>query len=213
MDKFTDQMKEWSGKFGKEYTDRNSLSVEEYDARYEENHGITLSEIDRRFTEPLDRSARILELGSNVGNQLILLQNIGFTNLYGIDVQRYAVELSKTRTKNINIIQGSAFDVPFKDNFFDMVFTSGLLIHINPKDVSSMLKEVYRCSKKYIWGIEYYAPEYTEINYRGHNDLLWKCDFAKLYLEIFNDLELVKEERISYKTNDNLDTVFLLRKK
>ncbi len=63
------------------------------------------------------------------------------------------------------------------------------------------------------WGFEYYADEHTEIPYRGRKDLLWKADFAKLYLEEFQDLELVKEKRIKYLDKDNVDLMFLLRKK
>lgn len=53
----------------------------------------------------------------NIGNQLLCLQNAGFNNLYSIELQPYAVELSKSRAEGINIIQGSAFYIPFKDDF------------------------------------------------------------------------------------------------
>ena len=74
---------------------------------------------------------------------------MGFTNLYGIELQGYAVELSKSRTHNINIIQGSAFDIPFKNEYFDLVFTSGLLIHIHPSNIREAMNEIYRCTKKF----------------------------------------------------------------
>jgi pseudaminic acid biosynthesis-associated methylase len=138
---------------------------------------------------------------------------MGFSNLYGIELQSYAVELSKSRTRRINIIEGSAFDIPYKDGYFDLVFTSGLLIHISPSDISRAMREIYRCTREYIWGFEYYADKYTEIAYRGHRNLLWKADFARLYLDQFGDLELVKEERLKYLDNDNVDSMFLLRKR
>jgi pseudaminic acid biosynthesis-associated methylase len=115
---------------------------------------------------------KVLEIGSNVGNQLLCLQEAGFKNLYGIELQSYAVELSKSRTKGINIIQGSAFDIPFKNDFFDLIFTSGLLIHIAPEDITTVLDEIHRCTIKYIWCFEYYSDVYTKIEYRGHTDLL-----------------------------------------
>jgi len=52
----------------------------------------------------------------------------------------------------VNLIQGSVFDIPFKDKYFDMVFTAGVLIHVSPSDIKKVLKEIYRCSTKYIWG-------------------------------------------------------------
>lgn len=208
----TDQMERWSGTFGQEYTDRNIFSAQELDDLYQKNYGITRTELNTQFLAGIDPAARILEVGSNVGNQLVCLQQGGFHNLYGIELQRYAVEVSKTRTQGINIIEGSAFDIPYKDDYFDLVFTSGVLIHINPSDINRAMSEIYRCAGEYIWGFEYYAPEYTEIIYRGQHNLLWKADFVKLYLELFDDLKLVRHEKVQYLENDNVDAMFLLRK-
>jgi ubiquinone/menaquinone biosynthesis C-methylase UbiE len=103
-------------------------------------------------------------------------------------------------------------DIPFKDKTFDLVFTSGLLIHIAPRDIKKVMSEIYRCTKKYIWGLEYYSAKYVEINYREHNNLLWKADFSKLYRDTFTDLEMVREERLRYTYDSNVDSMFLLKK-
>jgi hypothetical protein len=42
---------------------------------------------------------------------------------------------------------------------------------------------------------------------------LWKMDFVRRYLERFDDLELVKEQRLPYLNSENVDTVFLLKKR
>ena len=212
MGKITDQMQQWASQFGKEYTERNPHTIEVMDDLYKKQFGLTRTELNLMFLDNFDRSTKILEVGSNVGAQLHGLQSIGFENLYGIELQPYAVEISKQNTKNINLIQGSAFDIPFKDSYFDLVFTSGVLIHINPGDLNIAMREIYRCTSEYIWGFEYYAEKYSEIPYRGRQNLLWKADFAKLYLDKFRDLELVKEKRIKYLDNDNVDSMFLIRK-
>lgn len=213
MSIFTKQMRYWAGDFGKQYTDRNFMTLDEMELLFKNNYGFTRSEINQRFLMNMDLSVRILEVGSNIGNQLLCLQKAGFNNLYGIELQSYAVELSKSRTKNINIIQGSAFDIPFKDGFFDIVFTSGVLIHIAPEDISGVLEEICRCSKRYIWGTEYYSGEYEEVNYRGNEKLLWKNDFSKMFLNKFSDLRLVKVEYLKYLNNDNVDIIYLIEKK
>lgn len=212
MNKSTNQMQEWAGDFGKEYTDRNAMSVEEVELLYKGYFGITRTEMNRRFVGDLDRNIKILEVAANIGNQLCLLQNMGFKSLYGIELQPYAVELAKNRTKGINIIQGSAFDIPFKDGFFDLVFTSGLLIHISPDDINEVLKEIYRCTKLYIWGMEYFAEAYTEVSYRGHSDLLWKTNFPKMFLDHFRKLRPINVQHFKYLSNDNVDVMFLLQK-
>jgi pseudaminic acid biosynthesis-associated methylase len=169
--------------------------------------------MNKKFLKGLSlENGNVLEVGCNVGNQLRLLQDMNFKSLYGIELQSYAVEKAKSMTTGINIIQANGDNIPFRDDFFGLVFTSGVLIHISPENINSILDEIYRCSKEYIWGFEYYADKYTEVTYRGNTGLLWKTDFAKLYMDRFSDLELVREEKYKYLYNDNVDSMFLLRK-
>lgn len=212
MIKATGQMKTWMGKFGKEYTDRNAMSLEMVEKLYIKNFGVRRRQMNEEFIGSLPRSARILEVGSNVGNQLLMLQGMGFRELYGIEINDYALELSRKRTSGINMIRGSAFDIPFKTGYFDMVFTSDVLIHIAPSNIKNVIKEIYRCSKRYIWGFEYYADSYQEVIYRGNKDLMWKADFPGVYLDEFPDLKIVKKNLYKYMTDDNVDVMFLLEK-
>ena len=207
------QVNKWTSEFGKEYTDRNIYSPQQLDEFYMGLYGVKCSDMNKQFLQQLDmKEKRILEVGCNVGNQLRMLQSMGYKNLYGVEIQDYAVEKAKELTTGINIIKGSGMDIPFKDGYFDMVFTSGVLIHICPNDITKVLSEIYRCSGKYIWGLEYYADEYTEISYRGQNNLLWKANFAKLYKQQFPGLELIKEEKFKYVNEPNVDSMFLLEK-
>jgi pseudaminic acid biosynthesis-associated methylase len=208
----TAQMQEWQGDFGREYTDRNSFTPEEVDALWEKNYGVTRTEINSRFFQDIPKDARILEVGCNIGNQLVLLQRLGYSKLYGIELQSYALDRARAHTQGLTLVQSSAFDIPYNDGYFDLVFTAGVLIHIAPKDLAVALTEIHRCSRLLIFGAEYYSSEATEVNYRNKQSLLWKSDYALDYLSLFADLELVKEERLPYRENANVDSVFLLRK-
>lgn len=208
----TEQIGAWAGAFGKAYTDRNPRSPEEQDSLYRANFGLTRTELNEDFLGALDRSIRILEVGCNIGLQLMCLQRMGFTNLFGIEVQDYAIERGRKLTAGITMIRGSAFDIPYPDGHFDLVFTSGVLIHISPDDIGKALDEIHRSTTRYIWGWEYFAPEYTEIPYRGERRLMWKTDFARIYRERFPKLALVKERRVKYLNDDNVDTMYLLEK-
>ena len=206
-------MKKWMNDFGEEYTDRNARTLGEMDEGYRKKFGVSRTELNNLFIGGLARSIKILEVGSNRGHQLLLLQKMGFENLYGVEINNYAVEVCKSRTRNIYINQGSAFNIPFKDEYFDLVFTSGVLIHISPDDIPLVLDEIYRCTKRYIWGYEYYFDKYMMINYRGENNLLWKADFARLFMERHKDLKLIKEEKYTYFDNpENIDAMYLLKK-
>lgn len=208
------QEKQWAGKFGSNYIYRNPFGTKEMDELYQKRHKgkITRTKLNKEFLKGISRKIKILEIGCGVGVQLALLQQIGFKNLYGIEINREAIELSKKYRKNIDIIQGSVLDLPFKDNSFDLIFTSGLLMHIVPKEVKKAMKEIYRCSKRYIWGFDYYAKKLTPISYRGSNKMVWKADYPKMYLKTFKKIKLIKQKKIKYKDNNNLDTMFLLEK-
>jgi pseudaminic acid biosynthesis-associated methylase len=208
----TEQMEVWKGNFGKAYTDRNSHLLEELEALYERDYGITRTGMNKRFLDGINRSAKVLEVGCNIGTQLMCLKGMGFCNLYGLELQEYAIRKSPARASGIEIIQGSAFNIPSRDCFFDLVFTSGVLIHISPSELPIVLEEVHRCTNNYIWGFEYYSDVTMQVDYRGNKDLLWKGDFAKLYVSAFHDLTVVREERFKYLKSNNMDVMFLLRK-
>lgn len=209
----TFQEENWSQDHGDEYNKRNPQNIEEVDAVYTKEYGnVTRTDLNKEFLDSLPRDIKILEVGANVGAQLDGLQKMGFKNLYGIDINRAAIETSKANLKGIDIILGSALDLPFRDNYFDLVFTSGVLIHISPDNIKQAMEEIVRCSKKYIWGFEYFAEDYTEVDYRGKSDLLWKANFSKLYLDTFPELKLQKEKKIKYQANDNTDVMFLIEK-
>lgn len=214
MDDKTFQRKTWEDEFGADYLERNLYSPEELDKFYKNRYGITKTEMNNKFIGDFPKDIRILEVGTNVGNQLKHLQSMGFTNLYGIEIQDRAIEFSKQTTRGLNIIKGDALDIPFKDGFFDLVYTHGVLIHISPDNIKNAISEINRVSNKYIWGLEYYAKEYTEIEYHGQMNLLWKTDFKKLYLDNFNELKEIKEEKYKYLEEENLvDQVFFLEKR
>jgi pseudaminic acid biosynthesis-associated methylase len=212
----TKQVDFWSGDFGKEYTDRNPQNLEGLEQLYKKYFGLKRTELNEEFLSGLNKDIRILEVGCNIGLQLLALQKNGFTNLYGIELQPYAVEKSKQIIKNVNIIQGSGFDIPFKDNYFDLVYTSGVLIHISPTDLPKIMKEMIRCTKNFIWGFEYYSSELKEINYRGNQGFLWKANYPSLFLDQTDNLEIVKRQNYPYLTDaekGNEDICYLIKKK
>jgi pseudaminic acid biosynthesis-associated methylase len=208
-----EQINFWQGDFGKAYTLRNSRSQQDWDQFHLDTWGITKIDMYKQFIPHLLKDSRILEVGSNTGMQLAGLQRLGFKQLYGIEIQADAVELSKKHVEYANIINASGFDIPYKDNYFDMVFTSGVLIHIAPENLKAIMTEMVRCSRKYILGFEYYAKELQNINYRGNEGFLWKADYCQLFLNYFPQLSLVKKEFYKYISDSNVDAMYLLEKK
>ncbi|KER09749.1 MAG: methyltransferase type 11 [[Candidatus Thermochlorobacteriaceae] bacterium GBChlB] len=211
----TEQEKFWNGQFGKDYTDRNPQNSLEMNEYYLKNFGISRIDMNKKFLSDMPYDLNILEVGCNIGSQLQILQEMGFKNLYGIELQDYAVEQAKRHTRNINIIQGSGFDIPFRDQYFDIVYTSGVLIHIAPINHQRIMSEISRCTKKYIWGYEYYAESVQEISYRGNNGFLWKADYANIFVQSIPNLRITKKEFFPYLSDTekgNIDCMYLIEK-
>jgi pseudaminic acid biosynthesis-associated methylase len=179
MNTETSQLALWRSEFGRSYTDRNDREMPERVESW------------RRVLDGI-APQRALEVGCNVGWNLEYLRRLGVPELYGIEPQPYAVERARWRGPNFGVLQGTAFELPFRDGYFDLAFTSGVLIHISPETVGNALDEIYRVSRRWIVAIEYDAPIEEEIKYRGHEAALWKRDHGGLWQARYPDLTLVR---------------------
>ena len=173
------QLKVWEGEFGKAYTDRSVVGWRTRLPAFQKMLGGL----------PIKR---VLEVRCNRGHNLVALVELLGGEVVGVEPNQYALELARASDVRVGVLHGHAFDLPFKDGYFDLVFTAGVLIHIPLADLPTVLAEIYRVSKRYILAIEYFAEEETVIHYRGRDDLLWKRDFLKHYQTQFPDLTLIR---------------------
>ena len=95
--------------------------------------------------------------------KLKCLYKIGFKKLSGIDIQHDCLQKIKKNFNSINSIEATVYNLPFKSNSFDLVFTNNVLVHIPPKKLKNVLREMYRVSESWIWGSEYYSKNYKKI--------------------------------------------------
>lgn len=175
----TEQESFWAGEFGNSYNERNK--------------GETLLASNLQFFSKILNSLpnlpeEIFEIGGNIGMNIhalkMLLPNAIFTS---IEINETACqELEKT---GCNVIRGSILDIEIK-NTYDLVFTKGVLIHINPTQVENVYKKLYSASRRYILIAEYFNPTPVSVEYRGHADKLFKRDFAGDLINMYDDLRL-----------------------
>jgi pseudaminic acid biosynthesis-associated methylase len=170
----------WAGRFGDEYLDRN---------------------LDRQagrgpfWSEQLARLdvKTVLEVGCNVGANLQwIAELLGVENVAGVDINEKALDFLRGRVPGIDARPAPARDLPFPDSSFDLVFTTGVLIHQAPDELDSVMREIVRCSRRYVLCGEYYAEELTEVPYRGQEGALFKQDYGALYQRLFPGLRLVE---------------------
>jgi len=206
-----EQRKFWLSKFGENYINRNK-SMDEVNQFYEQQTGTTKEQIFQNFFDGIERKSKILELGCNIGLNLSILRKMGFKNMYGIELNKKAIEIGKKENPDVTFIHSSIEEFDPKGKKYDLVFTAGVLIHIHPSSLHSIIKKIVNLTKEYIFGFEYYADRQVEIAYRGSSNVCWKQNFPLLFKKLFPSIKTVKEEKIHYKKENLCDIAYLLRK-
>ena len=193
----------WEGAHGDAYTKRNWKLL---------NRQTNQKKFYEMFKNlPLDYS--VLEVGCNTASNLEVLQNMGFTNLTGIDINKGAIVECKKRFPKMKFELGTAIKLPFLSNSFDIVFTAGVLIHQCPNDGdkdkdSSLiiaLKEIIRTSKKIIIGLEDFDTSPKNQGGSQYNNKYWSGPFADLYLKTDESLKLDQNYKVQGTEIGNSD--------
>lgn len=181
------QLAAWSGDFGNDYVSRNQATPEAIDQRRQ-----AFAEIFEHFgAENAPKS--ILEAGCNIGINIHALAQVTDATLHAIEPNQKALDvliqsggLSEDRAQ-----VGNLRALPFDDGAVDLVFTSGVLIHVPDDALGQALSEIHRVSRRYILTLEYFSPKPQAIPYHGHDDFLFKRDYGGLFLDTFPDLDHV----------------------
>lgn len=213
----TAQLDSWTSSFGREYTDRNTLSLEQMDREAAEQLGTSKTDIYRAVLKDRLPAGRVLEVGCNIGIQVRTLAALNpRLEIHGLEPQSYAVEKARALAPALTFHQGSALDLPFPDASFDLVMTNGVLIHIAPADLPRAMAEIVRVSRRYVFLHEYFAETPTEVKYHGRQGLMWKRDFAAAYQAAFPSLVRIEHRTFPYSAAyggpDLVDQVALLDK-
>lgn len=170
----------WAGAFGNDYTQRNQG----------ERLVASNANLFQRLLAKAASPASILELGANIGLNLVALrQMLPRTHLAAVEINPEAVNHLR-RLPGVEVFHESLLNFT-PPRAYDLVFTKGVLIHIAPDHLPRVYDLMYRASQKYVALAEYYNPTPVSIPYRGHADRLFKRDFAGELLDRFPDLRLV----------------------
>ncbi len=160
----------WAGDFGTAYTHRNS-------GGFTRRKDFWL----QMCTELKPKT--VLEVGCNACGNLKWIEPMA--EAYGIDVNKKALEAAKMAWPALNLIHGKGRDIPFKDDFFDLTFTSGVLIHQPEESLRQVMGELVRCSKRYVLAIEYFGSSREEVPYRKQEGALFRDNYGLIYQNEF----------------------------
>lgn len=199
----TAQEQAWLGELGNDYFSRHSCRAwEEYNQGYRERTGHSREELNMMFLGRMPRDIRILEVGCGDGTQLALLRHMGFHDLWGVELRPSEVEKAHTVSGLLNVTTGSILDLPFRDRFCDLVFTSGVLMHISHADISLAVDEMMRVTSRFIWGYEYYSERPEVLPWRGYSSLMFTRDYTSL-LEL-HGAHYVKDMRFPHEKGTDI---------
>ena len=203
----TEQGYFWAGAFGNEYINRNQ-SVH-----------LLASNINF-FTKTLQHAGKLnslIEFGANIGMNLKAIKWLyPDCECSGAEINESAAKQLGDVIESKNVYNSSIFELNLPPESFDLTIIKGVLIHINPDKLSEVYQKLYDFSKKFILIAEYYNPVPVQIQYRGHENKLFKRDFAGEFLSQFKDTRLI-DYGFAYKNDpvfpqDDI-TWFLIEKK
>jgi len=170
----------WAGEFGDAYVDRNSTAATSRGPFWQ----TLLAEFPVR---------RVLEVGCNLGANISWIsQVVPPADVYGVDINQKAIHQLHMERPGVNALVSPARELPFRDRWFDLTFTMGVLIHQPPDTLPLVMSEIVRCSRRYVLCGEYFSDQPTEVAYRGQTGALYKRDFGGMYQQLFPELQLRK---------------------
>lgn len=175
-------LEHWTGTAGDAYTARNPLA--------ERDQLEQLDELWRQIIAATEEwQGSILEVGANIGRNLRALRRFHPAKLYAIEPNCTA----RATLDDAGILAAPAWPHALPNLWlqeqYDLVFTSGVLIHIPPEQLAESCRAIVQASRRWIVAIEYFSAEPRMIPYRGEDNRLWARDFGKFYLEACPELE------------------------
>lgn len=95
------------------------------------------------FLSLLTPGANVLDLGCGPGVEMKRLRTRGM-HVHGLDISGKILDIARRLNPDSAFTQADMRHVPFKDGSFDGVFAKASLLHVNKKDVSLTLHEIFR---------------------------------------------------------------------
>ena len=202
--KSNEQESFWSGNFGDEYTNRNDgLDLIE-------SNQLLFSEVFKNL--PFPKS--VIEFGANRGLNLAALKGLDSDiQTTGVEINPNAAQLLRDSAFADTVHEMSATELKTETKF-DLVLSKGFLIHINPTELSTIYAQISSLSIDLVLFAEYFSPEPVSVDYRGHQNKLFKRDFAGEFMDAHKEFEVIRTG-FAYKRGpipkDNL-TWFLMKR-
>ena len=135
------------------------------------------------------RRPRVLDFGCGYGRHIAYLRTLSDVEIYGVDQSPSMVQSIATYTGDAEFATQRALLIeprgrlPFPDKFFDLVFTSEVLIHIAETDLPGVIQEILRVARHRILHIENTNTTESKLSNSQHGGC-WVHDLVATYREL-----------------------------
>jgi SAM-dependent methyltransferase len=143
----------------------------------------------------------VLEVGSFAGRNLFYLQQ-AFPNaeLTGLEINPTAVRYAREKVPKASFVESDLHDLDAMNGAYDLVFTSGVLIHIPPADLKGVLEKLDRKSTRYLIHLEELGPSELVAcpdpsqrpKKKVSDQWQWNVDLVRLYQELGYQCEVIE---------------------
>ena len=199
-------------------TDYNKIAAT-YDTRYTDNYLVKIeNEIQNIIS--FNSYKYILEAGCGTGRWIISLKNKD-TKIFGLDYSFEMLKISRKNGQSSNLINADAVHIPFKNNFFDLIFCVNAIHHFADKEkfISECKRTLASNGMLAVFGVDphidkdWYIYNYFDNVYENDLKRFSSTKFLKdlLIAENFVDVEVKIAEEIHHKRigKDVLNDPFL----
>ena len=184
----------WASDFGNAYQDRNRSnwrSIKNRSRMFGDIFNVMENASKAAAPSLPAFPSSIIEVGGGAGDNLRAIDMIYERSRQPVKLMACDINEGARRAMAdvASVMPGDILALPYKDDSADLVFTSGVLIHIDPSELDQALAEIHREAKRWILSIEYFNPTPDEVKYRDQSGMLWRRDWGEAWLTKFPDLK------------------------
>ena len=143
---------------------------------------------------------RILDVGCGDGVILYLLNKIckkDKLELYGIDSSEIALKIAKRKNPDVNLKTADVYDLPFEDNFFDLIVSSDVLEHVlNPEQMLSEINRVGKDNSYVIFGTPIRITEKPLDKMHQHE--YFPNEYKTMLCKQFKNVRIIQSHKLFY---------------
>lgn len=190
-----------------------------YNNRYKENYLINIENSIRNIISK-NFYKNILEAGCGTGRWISSLEDIN-KKIFGLDYSFDMMKIAKSDKLHLNFVNADAVHIPFKDNFFDLIFCVNAIHHFPNKEkfISECKRTITSKGMISVFGVDphidkdWYVYDYFDSVYENDLKRFPSLESLKeiLTIEKFADIEIKVVEKVHHQKigNDVFNDPFL----